>query len=134
MLWILGVSISGSVRFWTKIINQTKIIFFSSFWTEPNWKPVRTNHIQFGSVFCLPNQFKPKLFQLSFYSEFFHWPYFFRNSILVLFLISQICAYFYRSVLSQHGFFLKWLGMYDKQEERTEVIWLEKKNKGKIKR
>jgi hypothetical protein len=72
---------------------------------------------------------------LSFYSEFFHWSYFFRNSIFVLFLISQICAYFHRSVLSQHGFFLKWLGMYDEQKERTEVIWLEKKkNKGKIKR
>ena len=104
--------------------------------TEPNRKPVRTDHIRFGSVrfFFLPNQFKPKLFQLSFYSEFFHWPYFFRNSIFVLFLISQICAYFHRkSWLSQHGFFLKWLGMYDKQKERTEVIWLEKKTKGRSK-
>jgi hypothetical protein len=134
MLWILGVSISGSVRFWTKIINQTEIIFFQVF--EPNQTENRFELTIFSSVqfFSLPNQFKRKLFQLSFYFEFFHWPYFFRNSIFVLFLISQIYAYFHRSVLSQHGFFLKWLGMYDEQEERTEAIWLEKKNKGKIKR
>jgi len=37
----IGLSISGSVRFWTKINNQTN--FFLIFWTEPNRKPVQTD-------------------------------------------------------------------------------------------
>jgi hypothetical protein len=39
---MLGLSIFGSVRFWTKINNQTDFIFFS-FGTELNQKPVQTN-------------------------------------------------------------------------------------------
>ena len=27
-MWLVGLSISGSVRFWTKINNQTKLLFF----------------------------------------------------------------------------------------------------------
>jgi len=68
----LGVSISSSVRFWAKISNRTEPkLFFFKFLnrTEPNRKPVRTDHVRFGSVrfFFLPNQCKPKII-----SEFFH--------------------------------------------------------------
>jgi hypothetical protein len=121
-LCCLGVSISGSVRFWIKIINQTEIIFFQVF--EQNWTENRFEPTIFGSVwfFSLPNQFKPKLFQLSFFTD-----HIFSG------ILSSSCSYFHRSVLSQHDFFLKWLGMYDEQKERTEVIWLEKKTKERLK-
>ena len=61
--WLLkiGLNIFGSVRFWTKINNQTNFFFFEPNRTENRFKP-----INFGSVrfFPLPNRFKPKLFQL----------------------------------------------------------------------
>jgi len=106
----VGVSIFGSVRFWAKINNQIEIFFFKFLNRTENWfEPT-----MFSSVFSLPNQFKPKLFQLSFFlgfflltiffqkfyfriisvffSGFFHWPY-----------VSRIpfssCFYFYSSVL-----------------------------------
>jgi hypothetical protein len=46
---ILGPSISGSVRFWTKINNQTNL-FFLIFWTEPNRTENQFKLINFGSV------------------------------------------------------------------------------------
>jgi len=48
----VGLSIFGSVRFWTKK-QPNRNYFFSSFWTEPNRKPIRTDHVWFGSVFFL---------------------------------------------------------------------------------
>ena len=45
----LGLSIFGSVRFWTKINNQTEIYFFLSSWTEPNRTENRFKPINFGS-------------------------------------------------------------------------------------
>jgi hypothetical protein len=66
---VLGVSIFGSVQFWAKINNQTKIIFF-----EPNRTDNGLNRpcsVWFVFFFSIPNRFKPKLFQLSFYSRFF---------------------------------------------------------------
>jgi hypothetical protein len=56
---VVGLSIFGSVRFWIKINNQ--IEFFLSFWTEPKTGSNRLISVRFGSVFSLPNQFKPKL-------------------------------------------------------------------------
>jgi len=120
----IGVSTFSSVRFWTKISNQTKIIFFQVF--EPNRKPVRTNHVRFGSVrfFSLPNQFKPKII-----SGFFHWSYFFRDFIFVLFLISQIyafCAYFLRNLgfLNKYDSFFNWLGMHDIQKFNPDFLFV----------
>jgi len=53
----LGLSIFGSVRFWTKINNQT--VFFLVF--EPNQTKNRFKPINFSSVrfVSLPNRFKP---------------------------------------------------------------------------
>jgi hypothetical protein len=93
----VGLSIFGSVRFLTKK-QPNRNYFFSSFWTEPNRKPIRTEpktdsnrtenrfeQTMFGSVrfFSFPNQFKPKII-----SGFFHCSYFFKDLIFVLFLIS----------------------------------------------
>jgi hypothetical protein len=61
--WLLkiGLNIFGSVRFWTKINNQTNFFFNFLNRTEP-----KTGSNQLISVrfFSLPNRFKPKLFQL----------------------------------------------------------------------
>jgi hypothetical protein len=100
--------------------------FFSSFWTEPNRKPVRTDHVRFGSVrfFSLPNQFKPKII-----SGFFHCSYFFKDLIFVLFLISQICAlcaYFLRNLgfLNKYDSFFNWLGMHDIQKFNPDFLFV----------
>ena len=58
----LGLSISGSVRFWTKINNQTEIFFYNFLnRTKPKIVSNRLISVRFGSVrfFSLPNQFKP---------------------------------------------------------------------------
>ena len=52
----LGLSISGSVRFLHKKINQTDIINFKIL--KP--KPVRTDRFWFGSVFVVQKPVKPK--------------------------------------------------------------------------
>jgi hypothetical protein len=61
------VSIFGSVRFWAKINNQTEIIIFQVF--EPNRKPVRTDHVQFGFFPCKPIQ--TEIISIEFFSGFF---------------------------------------------------------------
>jgi hypothetical protein len=59
----IGLSIFGSIRFWTKINNQTEFfyLFFEPNRTENRFKPINFGSVQF---FPLPNRFKPKLFQL----------------------------------------------------------------------
>jgi len=63
-LYILGLSIFGPARFWTKINNQTNFILFLVL--EPNRTENRFKPINFGSVwfFPLPNRFKPKFLYL----------------------------------------------------------------------
>jgi len=48
----VGLSISGSVRFWTKINNQTELFFFNFLnRTEPKTGSNRLISVRFGSVF-----------------------------------------------------------------------------------
>jgi len=117
---LVGVRIFGLIRFWTKISNQTEIIFFQVF--KPNRTENRFEPTMFVRFFSLPNQFKPKII-----FGFFHLSYFFKDSIFVLFLISQICAfcaYFLRNFLflNKYGSFLNWLDIHDIQKFNPDFL------------
>jgi len=136
------VNIFSLVRLWVKINNQTKINFFKFLnWTENRFEPT-----MFGLFFPLPNQFKPKLFQLSFFLGsftghifqrfYFHlvsvffWVFslviFFRDYIFILFLFLQLCAYFLWNLgfLNKHDSFLNRLGMYDIQKFNHNFLFV----------
>jgi hypothetical protein len=120
----LGLSIFGSVRsgFGQKKTTQPKLFFFQVF--EPNRTENRFEPTMFGSVFSLPNQFKPKII-----SGFFHCSYFFKDLIFVFFLISQICAfcaYFMRNIgfLNKYVSFFNWLGMHDIQKFNPDFLFV----------
>jgi len=56
----LGLSISGSVWFWTKINNQIKLFFFNFLnRTKSKTGSNQLISVRFGSVFPFPNRFKP---------------------------------------------------------------------------
>jgi hypothetical protein len=61
LIFILGLSISGSVKFWTKINNKINFFYFFLNRTEPKTGSNQLISVQF---FSLPNRFKLKLFQL----------------------------------------------------------------------
>jgi len=57
---LVGVRIFGSIRFWTKISNQTEIIFFQVF--EPNRTENRTEPTMFVRFFPFQTNSNRKLF------------------------------------------------------------------------
>jgi hypothetical protein len=72
-LEILGLSIFGSVRFWTKINNHTEFFFFLVF--EPNRTENRLNRlisVRFGSVFSPSKPVQTEIMMLKLISDSIH--------------------------------------------------------------
>ena len=69
-LEILGLSIFGSVRFWTKINNHTEFFFFLVF--EPNRTENRFKQINFGSVFFPSKPVQTEIMMLKLISDSIH--------------------------------------------------------------